>query len=34
MTITTDELARVLHLRTPTADQLVAMQRVLDAADR
>jgi hypothetical protein len=32
MAITTDELARVLHLRTPTADQLVAMQRVLDAA--
>lgn len=31
--ITTDELARVLHLRAPTADQLVAMQRVIDAAD-
>jgi hypothetical protein len=33
MAITTDELARVLHLRAPTADQLVAMQRVLDSAD-
>ena len=31
-TITVTELARVLHLRTPTSDQTTAMQRVLDAA--
>ena len=31
--IDTVELARVLHIRTPTADQTVAMQRVIDSAD-
>jgi len=29
---TTDELARILKIRTPTADQLAAMERVLAAA--
>lgn len=32
-TITVTELARVLHIRAPTAEQTVALQRVLDSAD-
>lgn len=32
--IETDELARVLEIRSPTPEQLVALQRVLDAATR